>query len=81
MATQSSHQFPYGSDTIFAPYTDGTIVGTNIETGSVVMLPPTENSQNPVVRPTERGTMLDYIGNTVCVNANLIEYAQMAGDD
>ena len=74
--------FPYGEDRYFAPRTAGVIVDTgDIPVGSIEQPPPggmTVNSSKQVVMLAE---MTEYIGDTTCVSANQINYAQMAGTD
>lgn len=74
--TQGS--FPYSDDGTLAPYTDGVLVGTNLDT-SVYMPAPAAGVPVPVP-VSKRGYMTDYIGNTTCVDANTWATGVFAGD-
>ena len=77
-----NNSFPYGSDRYFAPRTAGIIVDTgDIPVGNIEIPPPSGNARNGAQPVSIVGTVTPYIGDTSCVYANQINYAQMAGTD
>ena len=79
MANIESSTFPYAANGVGAPYIDGIIAGTNIETGSVYIPFPSEMTAAQV-QPQKRGKITPYYGNTQCVDSYTTGHAVLAGD-
>lgn len=77
--TGAGGTFPYSEDGISAPYTDGLVSGSNVETGSI-FLPPPNGIIVGNISPAKRGEMKAYLGNTDCVDSYTVAHPVLAGD-
>ena len=82
MATVPGTTFPYSTDRYFAPRTSGVLIDTGDVPFHTAEIPsPGPMSTNAAKEVTLIAEMTDYVGDTTCVRANQINYAQMAGTD
>lgn len=80
MGTPQINAFPYLSDGSAAPYTDGIIVGSSVDTPVSFMPTPAELTQATPPAGRKNVWNKEYIGNTGCVAADNVGHNVLAGN-
>lgn len=79
MGVPQINAFPYLTDGSAAPYTDGIIIGSSVDT-PVSFLPTPGELTQPQIPAGRKNASQSYVGNTSCVAADNVGHNVLAGN-